>query len=190
MQLTYFKRYRMEINLAGREFSRPVPEGYRLLPWDASLLDAHAEAKYGSFCGEIDANVFPCLGELAGCRRLMGEIARKPGFVPKATWLAEYTAPECKATNAQQPDYCGTIQGIRARNGMGSVQNLGITPAHRDAGLGTVLLFRALEGFRDAGINRVYLEVTAQNEGAIRLYHRYGFVTVRTVFKTADGSRD
>ena len=111
----------------------------------------------------------------------MSEIARKPGFLPQATWLATYT-PSDRA----KPEYCGTVQGIRDRHGLGAIQNLGITPAHRDGGLGTSLLFRALEGFRQAGLSRVYLEVTAQNDGAIRFYHRIGFITVKTVFKTAE----
>jgi len=182
MSLTFFKRYRMEIDLAGRDLSGPVlPECYRLLAWDGSLLDSHAKAKYLSFCEEIDASVFPCLGEYAGCRRLMKEISRKGGFVPAATWLAvSYDNP------TRRQELCGTIQGLRHRSSIGAVQNLGIVPSHRGCGLGTSLLFRALHGFRNSGVTRVYLEVTAENEGAIRLYHRLGFVTVKTVFKGAE----
>jgi len=182
MGLTYFKRYRMEIDLAGRDFSRvKVPPGYVLLPWHRSLLEAHAEAKYLSFRGEIDANVFPCLGELEGCRRLMREISRKEGFLPKATWLAV-----ADGGGPGKRRLCGTIQGIRGRNGVGAVQNLGIVARDRDRGLGTSLLYRSLGGFRDSGLEQVYLEVTAENDGAIRLYHRLGFITVKTVFKVAE----
>jgi len=180
MDLTYFKRYRMEIDLAGRDLSPPLPPGYRLVPWEDSLLDVFAETKFRCFRNEIAANVFPCLGELAGCRRLMLEITRKPGFLPQATWLAAY------APGPRRPDYCGTIQGVLDRAGTGAIQNLGISPEHRDCGLGTSLLFRALEGFRQAGIHRIHLEVTAQNDGAIRLYRRLGFTTVKTVFKAAE----
>ncbi len=184
MDLTYFKRYRMEIDLTGQDSSFSevkLPADYRFLPWSESLLDAFAEAKYRSFRGELDSNVFPCLGELAGCKRLMTEISHKSGFLPGATWLMTY-----EPAGRQEPEYCGTVQGIRSEAGLGAVQNLGITPAHRDRGLGTDLLFQALDGFRRAGLSRVYLEVTAQNEGAIRLYHRLGFATVRTVFKVAE----
>jgi GNAT superfamily N-acetyltransferase len=182
MGLTYFKRYRMEIDLQGRNMPlAAVPPGYRLLPWDSSLLDAHSEVKFLSFRDEIDANVFPCFHELAGCRRLMQEIARKPGFLPEATWLAVYVdgGPE-------HQEYCGTIQGIRDRFGEGAIQNLGITPRHRNRTLGTCLMAHALIGFRNAGASRVHLEVTAENKGAIRLYHRLGFTTVKTVFKAAE----
>jgi hypothetical protein len=182
MVLTYFKRYRMEIELhhLGR-LATHVPEGYMLLPWSKSLLDLHAEVKYRSFRNEIDANVFPCLGDLAGCRRLMREITRKGGFLARATWLAVTDSRDVRTR-----EYCGTIQGVCDQAGVGAVQNLGIVPDFRDRGLGSSLLLRALQGFRESGVDRVYLEVTAENEGAIRLYERLGFRTVRTVFKVAE----
>jgi hypothetical protein len=181
MDLMYFKRYRMEITLDGCNLAPPrAPEGYRFESWTPALLDAFAEAKYLSFRGEIDANVFPCLGELDGCRRLMREIVRKPGFLPETTWLLTYRY------GPQPPAFCGTVQGIRDVSGLGAIQNLGIAPDHRNGGLGTNLLFHALQGFRLAGLSRVYLEVTAQNEGALRLYRRLGFVTVKTVYKAVE----
>ena len=135
MGLTYFRRYRMELDLVGFDLSPPpLPRAYRFLPWDDSLLDAHAEAKYLSFRDEIDANVFPCFGELAGCQRLMREISLKDGFLPGATWLVateQFDVPQ---------EYCGTIQGIRDRSGMGAIQNLGTIPDHRGQGLGRALI--------------------------------------------------
>ena len=181
MGLTYFKRYRMEIDVVERHAARPaLPESYSLVPWEPALLERHGEVKFLSFRDEIDANVFPCFGELAGCQRLMQEISRKEGFLPGTTWLAVH------GNGSNPPEACGTIQGIRDRFGLGAVQNLGITPAHRGRGLGSCLLLAALAGFRQAGLTRVYLEVTADNEGAIRLYRRLGFMTVRTVFKAVE----
>jgi hypothetical protein len=182
MDLTYFKRYRMEIDLAGRDLTPArLPAEYRFVAWQPALLEAFAEAKYLSFRGELDANVFTCLADLDGCRRLMTEIVRKPGFLPEATWLLCFQPP-----GGGQAESCGTVQGIRDAVGLGAIQNLGIVREHRNCGLGTALLFCALGGFRQAGISRVYLEVTAQNEGAIRLYRRLGFVTVKTVYKAVE----
>jgi ribosomal protein S18 acetylase RimI-like enzyme len=182
MGLTYFKRFRMEIALGGRDFSALPPlDGYSFLPWRESLLDAHAEAKYLSFRFEIDANVFPCLGDLPGCMRLMNEISQKHGFLPAATWLAVRDG-----SHSGEPELCGTIQGIIDRNGMGAVQNLGVVPEHRDQGLGRALMLKALQGFQSAGLREVFLEVTSQNEGAIRLYRRMGFQKVRTIYKVVE----
>jgi len=182
MGLTYFKRFRLELPLTGTLFPcPPLAPHYRLMPWDPALLDAHAEAKYRSFCGEIDANVFPCLGEREGCRRLMEEITRRESFVAAATWLLAYQPP-----GQGSAEWCGTIQGLGDRQGYGAVQNLGVTPLHRSHGLGTALLNHALEGFRASGLRRAYLEVTAQNTGAIRLYTALGFRRVRTVYKAVE----
>jgi ribosomal protein S18 acetylase RimI-like enzyme len=181
MGLTYFKRYRMEISLMETLPAVAMPPGYSLEPWDTTLVEAHAEAKYRSFCFEIDATVFPCLGERDGCRRLMDEISRRDTFVPQATWLLNHHSHDTGMTES-----CGTIQGICDRHGFGAIQNLGVTPVHRGLGLGTQLLFQALHGFRQAGLRRAYLEVTAQNTGAVRLYHRLGFRRVKTVYKAAE----
>ncbi len=66
------------------------------------------------------------------------------------------------------------------------IQNLGLVPAHRGRGIGTALLLQALHGFRRAGLARAMLEVTAQNEGAIRLYRRLGFRFRKTLYKVLD----
>jgi ribosomal protein S18 acetylase RimI-like enzyme len=182
MDIAYCKRLRMEINLAGRDLTpAPVPGHYYFLPWEESLLDAFAQAKYLSFRNELDTQVFPCLADFDGCRRLMAEIVRKPGFLPEVTWLLVYSPG-----GGNRPEYCGTVQGIRDQHGLGAIQNLGIAPEHRNAGLGTSLLLRALAGFRQAGVRRVYLEVTAQNQGAIRLYRRVGFAPIRIVYKSIE----
>lgn len=181
MAVTYFKRYRMEYDLA-RMFREPeMPSGYLLLDWHESLMAAHAETKYHCFRMEIDANVFPCLGDREGCRRLMGEISRRAGFVESATWLIQWCGG-----GLEEREYCGTIQGIIDVDGIGSIQNLGVTPGHRGRGLGSVLMYHALAGFRSRGVRRAALEVTAQNVGAIRLYQRLGFRKVKTVYKAAD----
>ena len=196
MGVTYFKRFRMEIDLAppcGAEEGEgrydpaiilslpPLPDNYFLVGWDPVLLDAHIDVKYRSFCFEIDANVFPCLGDRDGCRRLMGEISRREGFLPEATWLVGY-----RPSGRRQAEYCGTVQGLRDRHGLGAVQNLGIVPEHRGRGLGAHLLRAALDGFRRCELQRAFLEVTAQNECAVRLYQRLGFRKARTVYKAVE----
>jgi ribosomal protein S18 acetylase RimI-like enzyme len=109
----------------------------------------------------------------------MREISQRQGFVPEATWLLAHLGPG-------GTDYCGTIQGVREAADLASIQNIGVTAEHRGRGLGTLLIRHALAGLRDAGLVRVYLEVTAQNEGAVRLYERLGFAKVRVLYKTQD----
>jgi ribosomal protein S18 acetylase RimI-like enzyme len=178
IDLRYFKRYRMELDLA-RPLPPvpPLPDGYFWLPWDDNLLNAHARAKYASFHAEIDSQVFPSLATEAGCAQLMRAIRLKPGFLPGATWLL-----------ACGPDFCGTVQGVRERSGLGAIQNLGVAAGHRGRGLGTALMLQALHGFRRARLPGAILEVTAQNESAVRLYRRLGFRCRKTLYKPVEGA--
>jgi GNAT superfamily N-acetyltransferase len=169
--ISYFKRYKMEVDL--RTLPLPqLPEEFTFAAWSYELLDVHADTLFGSFHQEIDAQVFPSFGDRQGSLCLMIEITRKRGFLPEATWLL-----------LGPVGACGTVQGLRERNGVGSIQNLGILPGWRGRGLGTALLLQALHGFRQAGLHRALLEVTAQNEPAVRLYRRLGFRRSKTLYK-------
>jgi ribosomal protein S18 acetylase RimI-like enzyme len=177
MAITYYKRFRMELDLRSRPRMRPwrLEAPFAWVPWSESLLLAHAEVKYQAFHNELDSLVFPCLSDRYGCQKLMREIRRKAGFLPEATWLID------------SPDgYCGTIQGVVDR-GAGSIQNVGIVPEYRGRGLGHALVTQALSGFCRAGVDRVYLEVTAENSRAVRLYRELGFQKSKVLYKAVDG---
>jgi hypothetical protein len=185
MGMTYFKRYRMEFDLRDwRPGDLFVPSGYELVPYAAELLREHAIAKFNSFRQELDADVFPCLSRRDGCLRLMREITSRRDFVPAATWLVRYREPVGDAS-PHGPIAVGTIQGLSS-DGWGAIQNLGIDPAHRGKGLGSLLLSKAAQGFRGAGLERMHLEVTTENTGAVRLYERLGFKRSSVVYKAAE----
>src|SRR5438105_4193737 len=120
MSIAYFKRFKMEIDLYDAPPVPVLPPGYAWVPWSDALVELHAEVKFYCFQEEIDSVVFPSLGSRQGCFYLMREIARKSGFLPEATWLIAY-----------EGGYCGTVQGVRERNAMGAIQNLGVVAAHR-----------------------------------------------------------
>src|SRR5437660_945251 len=86
-QVVYFKRFRMEIDLAAVPPVPALPAGYSWISWHPHLMDCHADVKYRSFHEEIDGVIFPNLGNRQGCLHLMEEITRRPGFCPDATWL-------------------------------------------------------------------------------------------------------
>ena len=177
--IRYFKRFRME--LAFGEDLPPIgslPDGYYWLPWDEDLIGAHARTKYECFRGELDAQVFASLATEIGCEQLMRAIRLKPGFLPGATWLLGYGA-----------DLVGTVQGVRAINGWGAIQNLGVVAGHRGFGLGSQLMLQALHGFWRARLPGAFLEVTAENDSAVRLYRRLGFRCRKTLYKMIEDAQ-
>lgn len=174
-RITYFKRYRMERDLGPRLPVAALPAGYDWRPWDEALIDVHADALYRSFRDDLDSQVFPNLGRSDGARELMRAIRYQPGFLPAATWLV------IAADGA-----AGTVQGLVGDQNMAAVQNVGVVPSLRGLGLGEALLLKCLHGFREAGLRRVFLEVTASNDPAIRLYRKHGFRCTRTFYKPAE----
>jgi ribosomal protein S18 acetylase RimI-like enzyme len=176
-RISYVKRFKMEMDLREVLAAPALPAGHAWVPWDATLLETHAEVLFLSFRLEIDAAVFPSFGDRLGCSCLMAEMTRKPGFLASATWLL-----------IGPGGYVGSVQGLRECSGVGAIQNLGVVAGARGHGFGTALLLQALHGFRTAGLARGRLEVTAQNESAIRLYRRLGFRCCKTVYKAVAAS--
>jgi GNAT superfamily N-acetyltransferase len=182
MAATYFKRFRMEIDLRGLPDEGPLPGEYSLVPWDPLLLREHARVKWECFRTEMDSVVFPCLGDKDGCIQLMRDITQRSQFIPEATWLAVHQSSESRRSSVG----IGTIQGMFSGPAVGSIQNLGLVPEHRGQGIGSALLLRALHGFWNVGCERVHLEVTASNTGALRLYQQFGFQRVETLYRIAN----
>ena len=183
MGVTYFKRFRMEIDLDRTGLPEPVlPVEYEWIAWEASLLERHALAKFESFKGEIDTEVFPSLGNPISCRDLMSEIVQRATFVPQATWLIS-----CRlGAGGGGFEDCATIQGLIQTGQWGAIQNVGVSPEHRGRGLGKALTVKSLAGFQWAGVPKVYLDVTARNAVAVQLYRSLGFRLARTTYKAVD----
>lgn len=178
MGTIYFKRLRLELELGNSQFPRlELPTGFEWLPWSPNLLMRHAVTKHESFRTELDARIFPCFRDAAGCLDLMSEIAQRATFVPEATWLISCRFPDGTT------DDCATIQGIVQAGGWGAIQNVGVVPEYRGRGLGRALLLKCLEGFQTLGVPRVYLEVTASNLPAVQLYRSLGFCLARTTYR-------
>ncbi|MEZ6130118.1 MAG: N-acetyltransferase [Planctomycetaceae bacterium] len=180
-----YKRFRMEIDL--RRVALPpavLPDGYRWLPWRPILIERHAQVKWRSFRDDLDGQVFTCLSQIEGCRRLITEIGNQSRFCPNATWMIAFQ-PE----PAWPADDCGTIQGINCSGGVGAIQNVGIVPEHRGLGLGRAIMLKALEGFWQDGQNFATLEVTADNVVAVELYRSLGFRVARVLYREAKGGK-
>jgi len=174
MSLAYYKRFRMETGL-WRLPLPTLPDGFFWVPWHENVLELHAAVHHHAFSDSLDAEVFPSFGDRYSCIHLLREIRNKAGFLPEATWMVAGAA-----------GCCGSIQGVIDSSGVGSIQNIGVVPGYRGLGLGTALLLQSLHGFRLCGLSRAYLEVTADNAGAVRLYQRLGFRRMKTLYKPVD----
>lgn len=150
--------------LAGKLPAADLPGGFQWIAWDDGLIDAHADVQFRSFRDTTDSVVFPNLGCESGCRLLLRNIRDCSGFHPQLAWLI-----------ACESGHVGAIQCLRDDQGQGAIQNVSVLPEFRRRGLGGRLVAKAIAALAAAGARHVWLEVTAGNGNAVRLYRRLGF---------------
>ena len=68
--------------------------------------------------------------------------------------------------------------GLAAAGGQADVQTIGVRADHRRSGVGAALLTELLDEAARRNSEAVFLEVRADNDGARRLYERFGFAEV------------
>ena len=151
--------------------------GFWFADWSNALIEPHADVLHRSFRDDSDGAVFTTFREYGLCRLLIETIAESHLFLPDATLLIAAGNPDGIF------EYVANIQGLKLSDDIGAIQNVAVLPEYRRQGLAKNLVLRALQGFQHAGIQRVSLEVTAENLPAVKLYEQIGFTTFNTYFK-------
>jgi ribosomal-protein-alanine N-acetyltransferase len=63
----------------------------------------------------------------------------------------------------------------------GRILTLDVLPEARRSGLGSTLLLECEKRLRQRNCTEVYLETAVNNEAALKLYHKQGYRTLRTL---------
>ena len=172
----------MQLDLRSRLEAPELPDGYQYVPWQPQFQERHAQVQWRAFRDDVDGQLFHCLSNLAGCRRLLRDMVHHSQFSEQVTWLVQFRpSPDWPA------DDCAMIQGLMRTGRTGAIQNVGVVPEHRGYGVGRAVLLRALHGLRSCGARRATLEVTASNHHAVRLYLTLGFQVMRVLYRTGVG---
>jgi ribosomal protein S18 acetylase RimI-like enzyme len=168
----------------GRNFMRvdlcrpPLDEGRVRRPmymeqWSDYYHDAAAHLIADAYAGHIDGSINDQYRTTAGARRFLSNIVQYPGcgafFRP-----ASFAAFEA-ATGA----LCGISLASLVAPRCGHITQICVSPEVRGTGIGYALLRRSLLVLRDMECSSASLTVTSANEGAVSLYERVGFSTVR-----------
>jgi ribosomal protein S18 acetylase RimI-like enzyme len=149
-----------------------LPAGITLEPWQPSAYESAAELIHLAYTGHVDSGINDQYRSIHGAQRFLHNIVRFPGcgiFDPESSWLLRSTATR---------ELIGVLLCSRVRQDSAHITQLCISPALRGLGLGPALLHHCIIGLRASGIASLSLTVTEGNDGARRLYERYGFRTV------------
>jgi ribosomal protein S18 acetylase RimI-like enzyme len=178
MPTRFVKRNQMVFDFSKTVYSPPIlPLGFWFVSWSPTLVDPHADVLHRSFRNDSDGAVFTTFRQYSHCQQLIETVSHNPTFLPSATLLIAY------GDRQGLFEYVANIQGLKLSDEVGAIQNVAVLPDYRRQGIGQALVRGALWGFKQAGVNRVTLEATADNLPAAKLYRRIGFTTFRVYFR-------
>jgi ribosomal protein S18 acetylase RimI-like enzyme len=164
-------RWRMQLEFAGWEQAWAPLRGYRFEPWNIQYLNQAAEVVFAANEGTIDARLYaPFFGDNpTQCRKgLLSILAGKFGLLHPQATLCAFAGRELVGINLV----------ISEGNGLASVVEISVAPAHQGKGVGRALMLGSLCRLKGERVERVELAVTQVNVRAVGLYESLGFLTV------------
>ncbi len=142
-------------------------------PWSERHLPAAAELIALSYQGHVDSRINDQYRSVAGAGRFLHNIVQYPGcgtfFVPASLVAAD----------ARTGQLYGLSLASQVAPRVGHITQICVDPAQRGRGIGVELMWRSLRAFIERGCEAASLTVTTSNTGAVRLYERLGFRTIR-----------
>lgn len=169
-----FERNYMEVDLGRAE----LREGHVRRPmyiekWADHYQEAAAQLIAAAYRGHVDSRINDQYQNTVGARRFLYNIVQYPGC---GTFFRPASLSAFEAINGQM---CGISLASLIAPERGHITQICVSPSVRGMGVGHALLRRSLLTLRDMGCRSASLTVTAANTGAVSLYERVGFRTIR-----------
>ncbi|MDE3171415.1 MAG: GNAT family N-acetyltransferase [Acidobacteriota bacterium] len=174
----YFRlhtRQFMLLALDQAKLTGAVPsQGIRIDPWKDRALESAARLIQLAYADHVDSQINDQYRTEAGSLKFLRNIVLLPGcgrFLPEASFLA-------RPATGDKP--IGMVLTSTVAEGVGHTTQVCVAPGHQRHGLGRLLMERSIQALRQRGYQALSLTVTSSNRGAVELYERLGFRTVKT----------
>lgn len=177
MLLPLASRRRALYTVTGTDAQPAAPSplrGFALLPWERKHDRAAAEVIFGAYRGHVDPHINDQYSTLAGTIHLVENIVHQRGcgdMIPTASLVAIHQATGKLAAAL-------AVTAVRTRTA--HIPQVAVAREFQAAGLGTAMMEASFQELARRGFEEVSLTVTDLNAGAVRLYQRLGFETLRT----------
>lgn len=160
--------------------SRWAPAGagrlkdFLLAPWEQKHDRQAAQLLYHAYRDHVDAVINDQYGSVEGSTRLLENIVHHRG-------CGKYLA-QSSLVAIHRPTWklAGLLALTAVHSSTAHIPQVAIGREFQGLGLGTAMMKLSLAGLARSGYREVSLTVTDQNSGAVRLYERLGFETLRT----------
>ena len=172
-----FKLYRrlfMELDLSQLEemppSRSPLPQGISLSTWRENDFHPAGYLIADAYDGHLDSFINDQYRSVGGSLRFLHNIVPFPG-------CGLFDPPSSRAlTRTVDGSLAGVLLCSRVRDDVGHVTQVCVAKKQRRLGLGLRLIEECAQNLRGRGFRGLTLTVTEENENAVELYRRVGFV--------------
>lgn len=140
--------------------------------WSDHYHEAAAKLIAEAYTGHIDSRINDQYRSVAGARRFIFNIVQYPG-------CGAFFRPASYAAFESNGQLCGVSLASLVSQYCGHITQICVSPSVRGTGVGHALLRQSLVTLREMGCLAASLTVTSANQGAVELYQRVGYRTIR-----------
>jgi ribosomal protein S18 acetylase RimI-like enzyme len=154
--------------------SPSINSGLRVDRWNDRYFDPCAKLIYLAYANHIDGEINDQYRSRHGALKFLKNIIHLPGcgqFLPNASFVLRQPGSD---------ELVGAVLTSEVSAGVGHTTQICIQPGFQGHGLGRALMYTSQEALRGMHYKELSLTVTAENRGAVLLYEKLGFVTLRS----------
>jgi len=148
--------------------------GMRLDRWNDRFFEPCAKLIYLSYANHVDGEINDQYRTRTGALKFLKNIILLPGcgqFVPGASFVLRHPGGD---------ELVAAVLTSEVSPGVAHTTQICVLPGFQGSGLGRMLMQTSAEALRALGFRELTLTVTSGNRGAVHLYQRLGFRTIKT----------
>jgi len=158
----------------GQKEAPSINSGLRVDRWNDRFFDPCAKLIYLAYANHIDGEINDQYRSRHGALKFLKNIIHLPGcgqFLQNASFVLRHPGSD---------ELVGAVLTSEVSAGVGHTTQICIQPGFQGHGLGRALMQASQEALRNMHYKELSLTVTAENHGAVELYEKLGFVTLRS----------
>jgi ribosomal protein S18 acetylase RimI-like enzyme len=151
-----------------------VSAGMRLDRWNDRYFEPCAKLIYLAYANHIDGEINDQYRSRSGALKFLKNIILLPGcghFVASASFVLREPGSD---------ELVAAVLTSEVSPGVGHTTQICVLPGYQGHGIGRMLMQTSAETLRSMKFKELTLTVTSENYGAVQLYEKLGFTTIRT----------
>lgn len=170
-----YSRQFMLLDLQKLPDSKPgASAGMRLDRWNDRFFEPCAKLIYLAYANHVDGEINDQYRSRSGALKFLKNIILLPGcgrFIPGSSFVLREPGSD---------DLVAAVLTSEVSPGVGHTTQICVLPGFQGHGLGRMLMQTSGETLRGMKFKELTLTVTSENYGAVQLYEKLGFSTIRT----------